>query len=194
MPLRNIVVIVLRLFAILDIFSGFVGMAFISPSLKLTAPGALLQLSSVGVYFIFGIILFWLAPGIARLVTPKPDVEINTAGLTLKNLYCFAFVFLGLYFALTAISGTLYWLYRYADLILQPTYLQQFTTSIDPRLTTIKENLVRPGITFLAGLICLIFAAPFSRALARLQQKYDPKNAPNANGELHEKSESEDHG
>src|SRR5207237_4131902 len=54
---------------------------------------------------VVGAVLIWFgAPLIARVVTPRADSSLNVAGLSRYDLYCFAFVYLGLNTILAAIA------------------------------------------------------------------------------------------
>src|SRR4051794_12124767 len=115
MPLSNIVVIVLRLFAI-QMFVQSVGLAF-SVAGRVAYAGAWPRsyfnyLPAVAL-FVVAYLEWLLAPAISRLVTRKHDSTVSIGGLSREDLYCFAFVFLGLYFILVSIGSTVNWLHYF---------------------------------------------------------------------------------
>jgi hypothetical protein len=104
-----------------------------------------------------------LAPALARLVTPRPDSTVSVGGLTRYDLYCFAFVFLGLYFFLSSVGNTINWLHAYA-----------FLASNAPQVPRNSfYELTRALITCVAGGVCIVFASRLAKKLTDSQRKYE---------------------
>ena len=147
MPLRAIVVIVLRLFAIQTFLSA------IDLALKTAAwlakrpssPDAYWSYVAAGGLVVFATLEWVLAPPISRLVTRGHDVEVSVAPLTRADLYSFAFVFLGLYFILSSIAPSLNWLH----------YFFAVSTAQDD---SSFYDLATPLIQLITGIFALVFA------------------------------------
>lgn len=160
MPLQRIVIIVLRLFALnwllavvasAQIYTNiFNSQGWNSATPSLIAIPLVQLLSGAG--------LFIFAPPIARLVTPKPDVEVHLGGLTLYDLYCFAFVFLGLYFVLENLAVTFNWVHYF--------YTQVRETSFEQAQQAANYyQFSHPLLTLTAGLICILGSRKFAAKL-----------------------------
>ena len=119
------------------------------------------------VFFVAVAVATWLlAPTIARLVTPRPDSTISVGGLTRYDLYCFAFVFLGLYFILSSAANAINWLHFYM-------FLARTASQTDPQRQTSFYQLTQPLITCIAGGICIALASRLAKKLTDAQRKYE---------------------
>lgn len=118
-------------------------------------------------------VAFWqLSPWLARLLLGKRDVSVPITGLTLRDLYCFAFVLLGLYFALSSLAPALTWAHYTFVVAAQ---------SAGPNLEERRSlySLLQPAITFAAGLICILKGPMWARKLLQKDGMAEPSAAPN---------------
>ena len=119
MPLKTLVVIALRLYAIYWLVDGLSALLVLLP-VYLTiqeqldrdshlwgiAPEFLYLMVPPGMFGISAA-LWFLASWLSSQVTKGHDTQLAITSLTREDLYRFAFVFLGLYFLLTSIFATL---------------------------------------------------------------------------------------
>ena len=175
MPLTSIVTVVLRLFAIDWFLKGVILLPQAIGTLGSNWPGQpnYLLLGQPAVYLVFAIGLFWWSHLLGRIVTPRSVPEIQLGGLTIYDLYCFAFTFLGLYFALSSVAETLNWLHYYLTLL-------KDTPAGNLERAQGFYGLTQPLITFLAGLSCLLFAPRLARKLSQMQRNADTIQRPPA--------------
>ena len=156
MPLRSIVVIVVRLFA-LNWFATSVPL-FLSAAaarlpynrngvavLTLYAPSVLL--------LILAAVLWILAPAIARLVSRGVDTTVSVGGLSRSDLYSFAFVFLGLFFILSSFADVIDWAHYFATV-----------SHPDARVRNLYQ-LTRPCLTLALGFVSLLGAPTWTKKL-----------------------------
>jgi hypothetical protein len=164
MPLTSIVVVVLRLFALDWLVQGFTGIVWTGhgQSSWYAPPSYAVYLPSL-VMVAGALLLFMWSKTIARAVTPKPDPQVQLAGITVFDLYCFAFTFLGLYFVIPSISGVMTWLHY---LFIRTRGAMEGSNPAQD-FYGLADNVVR----LLAGGACLLFAARFARKLAAVQGK-----------------------
>jgi len=168
MPLTSIVSIVLRLFSLSWLVQGAFNTAgaaamtipYGSPSGSYWAYGA------PAIYLVAAVITWLLAPTIARLVAPQPDVAVGIGGLTRYDLYCFAFVFLGLYFVLSSLGNAINWLHYYL-------FLAKAIPTGNPQRETSFYQLTQPLITLFAGSVCVALSSRLARKLTDAQRKDD---------------------
>lgn len=156
MPLSNIVVIVIRLFALQWLFNAiaiFVTAVGMSPRRGMATfvwdygPGLVLTVLAV---------LFWfIASPVARFVSRGFDTNVNMGGLSRADLYSFAFVFLGLLFILRSFPDVVNWLHFFATEAEQRSYYE----------------FARPCLTFAAGLVCLLGAPHWTRKVVARDEK-----------------------
>ena len=106
MPLRSIVQIILRMFALQWLFWSV--NTFFGELITYQRSGSSIALFLTPAVIVLGAIIIWFgAPLIARVVTPRADSSLNVTGLSRYDLYCFAFVYLGLSTILAAIAPAL---------------------------------------------------------------------------------------
>ena len=168
MPLTSIVTIVLRLFSVSWFLQGFF---LLSSALRDVArfwglSGNYWMLVPPTVFLVGAIFLFMWSKLLARMVTPHLNPEVAISSLTQYDLYCFAFTFLGLYFALSSIADTLNWLHYFLSTM-------RDTHEGNPQRADAFYDLSRPLITLFAGGACLLFAPRCARKLTDSQRKHD---------------------
>ncbi|CAN5401241.1 hypothetical protein BH09VER1_BH09VER1_09120 [soil metagenome] len=170
MPLNSIAVIVLRLFALNWLLHdiGLWALA-VQQSLSGSRPPYLLAAFFLPALLLLvaSAILWLLAPRIARLVSPSPDAAVALSSLTRYDLYCFGFVFLGLYFVLSSFAEVINWTHYFATVAHNAKVPDQELQ---------KQNfyqLTRPGLTFVGGLISLFGASRWAKKLVRREEKFN---------------------
>ena len=103
--LYEIITVVIRLFALklgLDALSAVLSRYPHDPS----------RLGSFLVFGILAVFAYWLwalSPFLARRITRCQDSTLDCGHLALRDLYCFAFLLVGLYFAVDSFGPTLTW-------------------------------------------------------------------------------------
>jgi hypothetical protein len=113
MPLTNIAALVLRFFTfswLIAGISGFIPMLFSwgSPDLSLET-GAMYGIPLL--YLILAFFIWRFAPQIAQRLVRGIDANVTLSSLTRSDLYCFAFVIVGLWYILSSIPNALNWLH-----------------------------------------------------------------------------------
>ena len=166
MPLSNIVAIVLRLFSISWLVQGIAGIGSTAAASAAFASPSSNPWNYVGpVFFVLIAVATWLlAPGLARLVTPRPEAGIEVGGLTRYDLYCFAFVFLGIYFVLSSVASAINWAHFYL-------FLSRTVPQADPQRQTSFYELTQPLITCVAGGFCIAYASRLATRLTIAERK-----------------------
>lgn len=172
MPLRTLIVIALRLYAIywfLDavpqISIYFPAFVTLSPCLGVRADHIqwLLVLMPIGM-FLFSICLWVWASWLADQVTKGCETQLTVASLTRDDFYRIAFVFLGLYFVLSSISQTV----QSATMF----FLLDFPL---PANSERKWHYLWPFLghvlALALGLACVWGASHWSKKLIRLENK-----------------------
>jgi len=108
---------------------------------------------------------FWqLSPCIARRVTRGQDFSLDFGSLTLNDLYCFAFLLVGLYFAVDSLGPSLTWLHY---------SLQESSTAVELS-TQQKTNfytLFKYLIKLLLGLMLIFKGRKFANRLIKHQNE-----------------------
>ncbi len=171
MPLPSIVTIVLRLFSLYWVVQGII--MFVSEIARgsfglmglwsCAAPGALL---------VTAVLMFLFSKPLAHFISPRTSLEFSPGGLSLVDLYCFSFVFLGLFFVLCSFANTVNWLH-YFFLVMRdsPTH--------DPHRSDNFYQLTQPLITLVAGGASMWFARRLALRLADIQEKVaGPQTSP----------------
>jgi hypothetical protein len=177
MPLSNIVIVVLRLFAIQMFVQGLSLTFSVAATLvgAGTWPRGYFSYLPAVAFFVLAFLEWLLAPAISRLVTRTHDSVVSIGGLSREDLYCFAFVFLGLYFVLVSIAPTLNWLHYF------------FTVSSEaagphPQARKSFYDLSSHLITLVAGLVALLRARQCAQKLLRIEQRERPSQAMQQSG------------
>jgi hypothetical protein len=109
---------------------------------------------------------WFLAEPIARLVVPPRATSATLTGLSVFDLYRFAFVLMGLYYVLASFAPLLNWLHYF--LTIAPTVPEN-----DPHRMDTVYQVTQPLITLAAGCVCLLFAPQCARKLEGIQCKLD---------------------
>jgi len=102
-------------------------------------------------------VLIWVAaPKIAKVVTPKKEYSISLGGLSRRDLYAFAFVFLGVYFLLTSLSA-----------VLVSSYFAIASSQFPSAHVPIDyfTPLVRESVRLVVSFFLLVFADRWARLL-----------------------------
>lgn len=165
MPLSSIVIVVLRLFAIQMVGKSFdMALSFAAADAKRNfhPPHYWVPYLVPVALLVFALFEWWLAPVIARLVTRHHDGEVAVGALSRLDLYSFAFVFLGLYFILTAIAPALNWLHYFLT-----------TSSLGPQSESQSSfyELASHLVTLTAGVLILLPARRWARRLLTREQR-----------------------
>jgi len=158
MLISAIVLIVVRLFSVYWLVEGLemlamgfamvVGNSKFGEEVREFIPGIIMLISSV---------VGWvIAPCLSRAIAGKHNGPVSISGLTLKDLYAFAFVFLGLYFILESVGQIGYWLY----------YAVFMTSDSDLAKKLTYSGLVRPVIVLITGSVCLVSRQRWAGKLA----------------------------
>lgn len=170
MPLTSIVTVVLRLYAIVWFLSGLISLA--SGARDSFRSWSSLGFSSYVIpisYLVVAFLIFMWSHVLARMVTPKSNSEVATGGLTLFDLYCFAFTITGLYFVLSSFADALNWIHYAVMVEREPGVPEQ---QMGPGFYELTRHLV----TIAGGGACLVFAPRFARKLTSFQNKQDAAN------------------
>lgn len=155
MPLQSIIVVFLRITAIQVSVGSLLGaipftmqsFAWISASIAVVNVG-------------FGLLIWFFAEPVARLVIRGHDTDISLGGLTRGDLFSFAFVYLGISFTIGSIGSVATWLTsHFASTVATSTSHQTLDTQ------PIGE-FVRHSIQLLLGLTALLNADRFAKKLA----------------------------
>jgi hypothetical protein len=164
MRTRSLVLIALRLYAIYWFFQSLSQLAFALP-LLFYAPSVLAKtpwfLAVIpAVMLVFSIALWVCATQISSVVVRGYDAELSTVTLTREDLYCFAFVFLGLYFILSSIPA-----------VSDAGYKFLTEDAMLPESDVRRGREIVPffghTLTLLIGFGCVLGASKWSRKLAR---------------------------
>jgi hypothetical protein len=117
---------------------------------------SLLTFLPSGILLVLAILIWIAGPKIAKVVTPKKEYSINLGGLSRRDLYAFAFVFLGVYFVLTSVSSVLVSIWN----LLWSSGLPGTHVAVD-HFTPIARESVR----LIVSIFLLVFADRWSRLL-----------------------------
>jgi hypothetical protein len=161
MQLTNIVVIVLRITALSWLVHGLTGLAAVA-----IAHPDLWNYAVPAIFFVFAAIVWFLAAPIARLVTPRSESVVSIGTLSRYDLYCFAFVWLGLNFVLSSLADAVNWLHYYFT-------IARLTYENDPQRQQGFYQLSKPLITVIAGGLSLLFAARCAKKLTDVERKHE---------------------
>lgn len=163
MTLKALTIVVLRLFAIMYFAQTILGALVYIPSLYLQSGGLLLLFYPAGL-LILAVLLWVVANRLAAVATKGIDGPIPFTALTREDIYCCAFVILGLDFVLGSVGSSLTELYQ---------FIQIFAGNSTDYL--VQKRLIAPlaknAITLIAGLSCILGAPVWTRKLLHLEQK-----------------------
>ncbi len=173
MPLKAIVLILVRAECVYLFIHGL-GL-FLQAMVGTVGYGA--NERSVGfgmpiVTLVAAFVLWQVAPHVARLILGPHDAPVEIGGLGLEDLYRFAFVFLGLYFALSSLAQVLTWAhYTFSVAATTPSGNLEQRRSL--------YYLFDPLITLGAGVTCMLKGRLWTRKLLEWEEKTEPSAAPN---------------
>jgi hypothetical protein len=162
MPLSSIVVIVIRLFA-LNWFATSIPLFLAAAATRLpqarNGTTVLMLYAPSAFLLILATALWILAFVIARLVTRGVDTTLSVGGLSRSDLYSFAFVFLGLFFILSAFADVVDWAHYFATV-----------SHPDLRIRNLYQ-LTRPCLTLGLGFVSLLGAPSWTKKLIARDEK-----------------------
>lgn len=160
MLISTIVLLIVRLFSLQWLIQGFgmLAVAFLEVSYARGSNGGVLDFVPSLLAILLAVLAWFAAPLLSRLIPGRHDASIPISGLSLRDLYAFAFVFLGLYFALSSLGNVLNWLHYYFTVAVAHDF--------DPERRNALYALSRPLITLIAGLICLFSGRRWAAKLA----------------------------
>jgi hypothetical protein len=151
MLISSIVLIVLRLFSIQWLLEG---LALLPPAVfglqrhGTNYPG--MELIPAISMLLASVVAWCAAPALARRIAGQNDATVSVPVPPLRELYVFAFVFLGLYFAIRSIGDVAFY-FHYA-LVTAAT-----AGDFSPERQQSGSELVRSLITLVGGALCIIF-------------------------------------
>ncbi len=165
MPLTALVTIVLRIFSLTWLVHGCTLLATSLPHAGVYSAAS----RSYWIYlpallmFASAAIVFFLSHPIARIATPPPNPDLQIGTLTVYDLYCFAFAFLGVYFSLSSIAPAINWLHYYV-------VLARDTHPTNGQPERSFYQLAQHLVTLAAGVTCLMLAPRLARKLTILHR------------------------
>jgi hypothetical protein len=166
MPLTSIVIILLRLFSLWWLVQAITSAVGVTAVMHPFERANYWNYGPSGV-FLMAAVFTWLNTSlISRIVTPRPDTTVSIGGLTRYDLYCFAFVFLGLYFVLSSIGQAINWTYYFA-------VTAKDTPQNDPERLGSFYQLTQSLIPVVAGSVCIATASRFAKKLTVAQRNYE---------------------
>ena len=171
MTLKALTIVVLRLFAIRYFIEALVAALAVLPAqyVYLDVNRVLSELFYPASLLILAGVLWLVARHLAAIVTKGIDGPLPFTALTREDIYCCAFVILGLDFVLGSISAALLELYQYTQIYSHGGYpangWSQYTIP-----------LVKHTLTLIAGTACILGAQAWTRKLLRLEQKNETQN------------------
>lgn len=180
MPLKTLVAVALRLYAIYYLVSGVSACVTYAPIWftyaekmsgtalgesrvgKILASGIVSILASLSI----GFVLWFLAYPLANRVTKRYDGEVSLGSLARNDLYHFAFVFLGLYFFLSSLHSLVYIGHQF--------YIYDFPLTHDnPQKGQYLWPLIGHIVVLAAGFASMLGAGRWTTKLLRHEQKAD---------------------
>ena len=164
MPLTSIVVIVVRLFSLYWLVEGLTSSVVVASMTTFSYHTNYWNYGPPAAYLVAAVLTWLNAPLISRLVTPRPDSTVNVGGLTRHDLYCFAFVFLSLYFILGFIGQALDWIYHLG-------VTAKHAPENDPARESEFYQLTQSVIPVLAGVFCIAMSSRLAKRLVAAQRK-----------------------
>src|SRR5688572_8951177 len=114
MSLSNIAALVLRFFALSWLVTGLSGVLMTVFSVHVDFSWESLIISLTPVFYLLCALLAWyFAPFVAGFLTRGIDSSITLNGLTRTDLYCFAFVIIGLWYVLLSLPNAIIWIHSF---------------------------------------------------------------------------------
>jgi hypothetical protein len=159
MPLQSIIVVVVRILSFQWFVRVIMQLPILFTTLRLVAKSGTHTDWSTPITIIMVLMVSsacWIfSPWIAQLLVKGHDASINLSNITLSNLYCFAFVWIGLSFSLAGLRGICANAYEVLD------GLNHTASSIVP-----LSKLARSIASLLIGVLPIIFSVNWSKKLA----------------------------
>ncbi|WP_156817209.1 hypothetical protein [Rubritalea marina] len=117
----------------------------------------------------FGVLLWCLAPKIAKFTSKGNDQEINLSGVTDTQLYSTAFIALGIYFALSALPDMIHGFYLLITIEehLAGAGMEATTARVFQQSHYTKDMLILPTLSFGCGVVSILSARAWSQKLTR---------------------------
>ncbi|MGO8765245.1 MAG: hypothetical protein ACLQSR_08945 [Limisphaerales bacterium] len=161
MPISTIALLVIRLFCILWSVESLVTLVSIPATYHYYnqhGSFTLMEFIPSGAYLLAAVIGWKVAPNLSRLLTGKYDAPVAISGLTLCDLYSSAFVFLGLYFILSALGNFAYLFYS--------AFATAALRDFDPQRRTTVLQFLRPLVQVAGGLVCIFYGRIWAKKLS----------------------------
>ncbi len=164
MNVSTIVLVIIRLFSIQWLIHGLVLLAYTRKALSYVPENSLVG-TALGLSlppFLQILLAVWawkLGPWLARRVVDSQDAPVKISGLTLEDLYSFAFVFLGLYYVLDSVGGIVNWIYYGLS-------AESIRANRDFEIKSALYQLSNYMVPFCAGFACLVLNKKFAKKLA----------------------------
>ena len=173
MPLKTLIVIALRLYAIYWLVDSLSQILIYFPTffafMSQGSPGVGMQ----GIYALiliplgmlaFAAILWFLSSRLSSPVTKGHDTQFTFTLLTREDIYRFAFVFLGVFFALSSIFSMVQTGYQ----IFAYDYPQPDS---NPEKGRYLSPFLGHAFTMIVGFVCVFGAGNWTKKLIRLENK-----------------------
>jgi uncharacterized membrane protein YuzA (DUF378 family) len=159
MPASSIAQILLRLFALNWFLMGIIQIASV---VFMSGEGSYFfwSIAPSFVYVVAGVIFWFVAPPLSRLLAKRNDGEFTLAGVTERHLYSTAFLALGLYFALDSFANVFNWIHFFA-INKSPDY--GFHHEEAPSYYELTEG----ALTLVAGVALMLSARTWAAKLTR---------------------------
>jgi hypothetical protein len=118
-------------------------------------------------YLAAGVLLWFFAPALSRLLASRNDDKFNLEGVTERQLFSVSFLSLGLYFALSSVATVFSWTHFFM-INKSPEY--GFHHEEAPSYYELLEGVV----TLLSGLALVFTAQTWARKLTRRGPGQEP--------------------
>lgn len=159
MPASTIAQILLRIFAINWTLQGLVQLSAAIGWRKGTANlGYLLEPGLM--YLVAGLIVWFSAPFVCRIVAGANDREFNLSGITTEQLFATAFLALGVFFALDSFAEVFSWGHYFAS---SRAAENEFHQGTQPSYYDFTEA----AMTFVAAVALICTSRKWARRLCR---------------------------
>jgi hypothetical protein len=175
MPLKTLVAIILRFFALGWLVTGFSTLLIFLPMIVVSG-GFFTPEFSYGLFLmplamVLGSVLLWASTSrLSAVITKGHDTELTFSLLTREDLYCFAFVFLGLYFILNHMEGMLLSTYQFFAIGIS-------LPENDPQKGKYLSSFFSHVIPLIVGFACVLGAKSWTLKLMRLENKNENSTA-----------------
>ncbi len=111
---------------------------------------------------VFAATSWFAAPRLSRLIVGRADETVAVSGLSLYDLYAFAFVFLGVYFALSSLADMLNWAHFF---LLENARTTTFESLLTERHQPSYYEFSRPFITLVSATMCIVYRQRWAKKL-----------------------------